>query len=70
MAQDRLGTETLALTHEFLALMLGTRRAGVTTALGHFERNGIVETARGAVIILDRDGLEEAANGLYGVPEA
>jgi CRP-like cAMP-binding protein len=70
MAQDRIGSDTLLLTHEFLSLMLGTRRAGVTTALGHFESKGIVEGARGAVTIHDRDGLEECADGFYGVPEA
>lgn len=70
MAQDRLDSDTLELTHEFLALMLGVRRAGVTTALQHLESKGIVETARGAVTIADREGLEEYANGLYGQPEA
>jgi CRP-like cAMP-binding protein len=70
MAHDRSEGDTLELTHDFLALMLGTRRAGVTTALGHFESKGVVETARGAVTVKDRDGLEECANGLYGVPEA
>lgn len=70
MAQDRIEADELVLTHEFLALMLGVRRAGVTTALGHFENKGVIETARGAVTVKDRDGLEECANGLYGVPEA
>jgi CRP-like cAMP-binding protein len=70
MAQDRVEEDTLQLTHEFLSLMLGTRRAGVTTALGHFEDKGLVEGARGSVTILDREGLEECADGLYGVPEA
>jgi CRP-like cAMP-binding protein len=70
MAHDRLECDTLLLTHEFLALMLGSRRAGVTTALGHFEHKGVVTTARGAVTVQDREGLEECANGLYGVPEA
>jgi CRP-like cAMP-binding protein len=70
MAHDRIADDQLLLTHEFLALMLGTRRAGVTTALGHFDRKGVVETARGAVTVLDRQGLEECANGLYGEPEA
>jgi CRP-like cAMP-binding protein len=70
MAHDRIESDELVLTHEFLALMLGTRRAGVTVALGHFEAKGVIETARGAVTVLDRDGLEECANGLYGVPEA
>lgn len=70
MAQDRIEADELVLTHEFLALMLGVRRAGVTTALQQFERKGVVETARGAVTVRDREGLEECANGLYGVPEA
>jgi CRP-like cAMP-binding protein len=70
MAHDRVECDQLVLTHEFLALMLGTRRAGVTVALGHFEAKGVIETARGAVTVLDREGLEECANGLYGVPEA
>jgi CRP-like cAMP-binding protein len=70
MAQDRIGSDVLELTHEFLALMLGVRRAGVTIALQHFENNGILQTARGAVTIADREGLEDCANGLYGQPEA
>jgi CRP-like cAMP-binding protein len=70
MAHDRMERDTLELTHEFLALMLGTRRAGVTMALGHFEHKGVVETARGAVTVKDRERLIECANGLYGVPEA
>lgn len=70
MAQDRLDSNILEMTHEFLALMLGVRRAGVTTALQHFERKGVLDTARGAVTINDRGALEECANGLYGQPEA
>jgi CRP-like cAMP-binding protein len=62
MAQDRIESDQPLLTHEFLALMLGTRRAGVTTALDRFESKGVVETARGAVTIWDRAGLEECAN--------
>jgi hypothetical protein len=70
MSHDRLDGDELHLTHEFLALMLGVRRAGVTLALGHLEGRGLIETARGSITILDRQGLEERANGLYGVPEA
>jgi DNA-binding FadR family transcriptional regulator len=58
------------MTHEFLALMLGVRRAGVTGALQQLEMKGMVETARGAVSVKDREGLQECANGLYGTPEA
>jgi len=70
MARDRLDCDEMILTHEFLALMLGVRRAGVSEALQAFEVKGLVQTARGSVTILDREGLEECANGLYGVPEA
>jgi CRP-like cAMP-binding protein len=70
MAQDRIASDELLLTHEFLALMLGVRRAGVTVALQHFEQAGLITTGRGNIVIKDRDGLEEGANGLYGAPEA
>jgi CRP-like cAMP-binding protein len=70
MAQDRIGEDELILTHEFLSLMLGVRRAGVTVALQHFESTGLISTSRGSITIKDRDGLEESANGLYGTPEA
>ena len=66
MAQDRIGEDELILTHEFLSLMLGVRRAGVTVALQHFESTGLISTSRGSITIKDRDGLEESANGLYG----
>jgi CRP-like cAMP-binding protein len=68
MAQDRVDSDVLELTHEFLALMLGVRGAGVTIALRHFEAKGVVKTARGAVTIHDREGLEECADGFYGQP--
>lgn len=68
MAHDRIGSDMLKLTHEFLALMLGVRRAGVTTALRHLEQKVIIDMARGVVTIVDR--LEECADGLYGQPEA
>jgi CRP-like cAMP-binding protein len=70
MAQDRVEDSELVLTHEFLSLMLGVRRAGVTVALQHFESRGLITTHRGSITIKDRDGLEEAANGFYGAPEA
>ena len=69
MAHDRLDDE-LHLTHEFQSIMLGVRRAGVTTALHQLEKLALISTTRGCVTVLDRHGLEESANGLYGVPEA
>lgn len=60
----------MLLTHEFIALMLGVRRVGVTGVLQAFEGKGLIATARGSVTVKDRDGLEESANGFYGPPEA
>jgi CRP-like cAMP-binding protein len=70
MAHDRSDGDALALTHEFLALILGVRRAGVTAALNELEAKALISTKRGCITIADRQGLEAAANGLYGVPEA
>lgn len=70
MSHDRLVTDNLKLTHEFLALMLGVRRPGVTIALQRLEARGLVSTGRGQVTILDRENLEASTNGLYGEPEA
>jgi CRP-like cAMP-binding protein len=69
MAQDRLESDRISLTHEFFALMLGTRRAGVTTAVSSFHARGLISHSRGVITILDREGLESAAGGLYGIPE-
>jgi CRP-like cAMP-binding protein len=70
MAHDRLEGDDLQLTHEFLSVMLSVRRAGVTTALHELEARALISTARGSITVLDRCGLEESANGLYGAPEA
>jgi CRP-like cAMP-binding protein len=70
MAQDRLGGDEVPLTHEFLSLMLGIRRVGVTVALNQLARRGFVRLSRGRIQIVDRRGLTAAANGAYGIPEA
>jgi CRP-like cAMP-binding protein len=70
MANDRLEGNEIPLTHEFLSLMLGVRRAGVTVALNYLEQRGIIQLARGDIIILDREGLMASANGNYHQPEA
>jgi DNA-binding transcriptional regulator YhcF (GntR family) len=51
--------------HEFLAVMLGVRRSGITTALQELERKGLIAHRRSFVTILDREGLEESSNGAY-----
>ena len=70
MARDRVEGDGIALTHEFLATMLGVNRPGVTTALQEFERRGLIDGRRGVITILDRSALEKEANGYYGVAEA
>jgi CRP-like cAMP-binding protein len=70
MAHDRSDNDEIALTHEFLSLMLGTRRAGVTTALHTFDTRGWISQARGRITVVDRDGLQQLAAGFYGVAEA
>jgi CRP-like cAMP-binding protein len=69
MASDRLGGENVPLTHEFLSLMLGVRRAGVTVALHFLEQRGIITLSRKQIVILDREGLKKGANGTYHEPE-
>jgi CRP-like cAMP-binding protein len=68
MVSDRLGP-TFKVTHEFLGIMLGVRRSGVTLAMQMLEGKGLIRATRGAVAIVDRDGLIQHANGTYGLPE-
>ena len=70
MAHDRTESEDLTLTHEFLSLMLGVRRPGVTLALNLLERQGVISLRRGVITIVDRKGLEKVSKGAYGVPES
>ena len=70
MAHDRIEGDAVPLTHEFLAIMLGVRRPGVTVALKRLEERGPIRRVRRTIEIADRDGLKKAANGAYGAPEA
>jgi CRP-like cAMP-binding protein len=70
MAHDRVETDKLVLTHEFLSIMLAVRRAGVTEAVGKLEEQGLITCSRGVVTVLDRKGLQKAAGQFYGKPEA
>jgi len=65
MADDRIDGPDLALTHEFLAMMLCTRRPGVTVAIQELERAGLIARKRGHIVIVDREGLEKISNGTY-----
>ena len=70
MAHDRVRDETLPLTHEFLSLMLGVRRAGVTEALHSLESQKLIYTGTRKVALRNRKGLERVAGSSYGTPEA
>jgi CRP-like cAMP-binding protein len=70
MAHDRMADDDVPLTHEFLSVMLGVRRASVTVALDGFKKLGLIDTRRGGVTMLDRKAIEKIASSFYGVPEA
>src|SRR3569833_1210107 len=70
MAHDRMTSDAVPLTHEFLAVMLGVRRAGVTVAIHGFERRGLVTTRRSQLTLVNRSGIEQIAGSFYGTPEA
>jgi len=70
MAHDRLGDDPLPLTHEFLSLMLGVRRPGVTETLHTLREQGLISYGRGVITVEDRKGMERKAGTAYGTPEA
>jgi len=70
MAADRLDGKEVSLTHEFLGLMLGAHRPGVTIALQELEKQNLIRHKRGVITILDRKGLEQKSNGTYVPSEA
>jgi CRP-like cAMP-binding protein len=67
MSQERLGGDLIPLTQEFLAHMLGTRRASVTVAAGMLQKAGLITYSRGAVRIKNQIQLENAACECYGI---
>jgi CRP-like cAMP-binding protein len=67
MTCDRATESELELTHDFMATMLGTRRAGVTEAAGRLQDTGLIRYRRGRVTILDRQGLEAVSCECYPV---
>jgi CRP-like cAMP-binding protein len=67
LTHDRVGTDEFPMTHEFLAQMLGVRRASVTVTAGILQRAGFVAFSRGRVEVVDRAGLEGAACECYAV---
>jgi CRP-like cAMP-binding protein len=67
IARDRAASDRLRLTHEFLSIMLGVRRPGITVALGALRAAKLIYNGHGHVTIIDRPGLEAACCECYGV---
>lgn len=69
MCNDRIWSNKIALTHDYLALMLAVRRPSVTTALHVLEGNGYIRSTRGKIRIRNRKALELFVGSSYGCPE-
>ena len=67
LTQDRVASSVIHLTHEYLAMMLGARRSGVTIAAGILQNAGFISYGRGVITILNRAGLEDATCECYAV---
>jgi hypothetical protein len=67
MAHDRVEVDSYPITHEFLGMMLGVRRAGITLAARQLQKAGFIEYDRGRMEITDRPGLESASCECYGI---
>jgi CRP-like cAMP-binding protein len=65
MVSDRVESNELGLTQDFIAQMLGTRRAGVTIAAGELQKAGLIDYHRGKIVILDRARLEAVSCECY-----
>jgi CRP-like cAMP-binding protein len=69
-AHDRFGEEVVPITQEFLAEMLGVRRETVSLTLRILQNAGLIETRRGGVRVVDREGIESTCCECYGVMRA
>lgn len=70
MSHDRFSSNDLTVTHEFISLMVGVRRQGITDALHALEGQKLIRSTRDNLHVLDRPGLIALASGSYGVCEA
>lgn len=70
MTHDRMHSDEFLLTQEFLAMMLGVQRTGVSAAAGVLQRAGLIHYKRGTVTMIDRRGLKRRSCECYGVSKA
>ena len=70
MTHDRVAGDTFPLTQEFIAQMLGVRRAGVSEVASTIQKAGLIRYTRGMMTILDRLGLEAASCECYRITKA
>jgi CRP-like cAMP-binding protein len=70
IAHDNALAKSFPLTHEFLAMMLGVQRSGVTVAARLLQKAGLIQYTRGRVTITDQSGLQDAACECYGTIRA
>ena len=69
MSRDRIDSDELPMTQEFLSYMLGVRRAGVSVVANALQSTGAIRLSRGHLTVLDRAGLEEEACSCYRLIE-
>jgi CRP-like cAMP-binding protein len=69
MAHARLGSDVIPMTHEFMSMLLGARRTGITEAAGKLQRSGSIRYHQGQVTILDREALEATACECYAADQ-
>jgi CRP-like cAMP-binding protein len=65
--RDRIDSDVLPLTQEFLSQMLGVRRTTVTFVARQLEQAGVIQNRRGRIVVVDRKGLEEVACECYAI---
>lgn len=67
LTHDRVNSDKIAITHEYLSMMLGARRSSVTIAAETLQQAGFIRCTRGHIVILNRHGLERASCECYAV---
>ncbi|WP_426954237.1 Crp/Fnr family transcriptional regulator [Muricoccus radiodurans] len=67
MSHDRTESDSFAMTHEFLSMMLGVRRSGITVAAGLLQKAGMIRYGAGRIEVTDRPGLESVSCECYGI---